>query len=278
MDIQKFINKALTEDVGNGDYSSLSCIPDDVYSSAKLLVKEPGILAGVEIAKQVFTTVSAQLQVQTFINDGSEINQGDIVFIVEGPAQKILTAERLVLNIMQRMSGIATLTSRFVNELKGTETKLLDTRKTTPNFRYFEKLAVSIGGGYNHRFGLFDMMMLKDNHIDFAGGIAEAIAKANEYNNANNLNLKIEIETRNLDEVQQVLNVGNVNRIMLDNFDIFTLSQAVSLIEGRYETEASGNIGLHNIKNYAQTGVNFISVGTITHSYKSLDLSLKAVK
>jgi len=277
MNIQQFIDLALQEDVGAGDVSSLACIAPDAISSAKLIVKEPGILAGIEVAKQIFETVDKELTIQQFYNDGASVIQGDIAFIVDGPAQKILTAERLVLNVMQRMSGIATLTNHFVKELSGTETKLLDTRKTTPNFRVFEKLAVALGGGYNHRFGLFDMMMLKDNHIDFAGGIEAAINLANKYQKENNLNLQIEIETRNLDEVAEVLKIGKVNRIMLDNFDIYTLGQAVAMIDKQFETEASGNIKLNNIRQYAQTGVDYISVGAITHSYKSLDLSLKAI-
>ena len=277
MNIQHFIDLALQEDVGAGDVSSLACIAPDAISSAKLIVKEPGILAGIEVAKQIFETVDKELTIQQFYNDGASVIQGDIAFIVDGPAQKILTAERLVLNVMQRMSGIATLTNHFVKELSGTETKLLDTRKTTPNFRVFEKLAVALGGGYNHRFGLFDMMMLKDNHIDFAGGIEAAINLANKYQKENNLNLQIEIETRNLDEVAEVLKIGKVNRIMLDNFDIYTLGQAVAMIDKQFETEASGNIKLNNIRQYAQTGVDYISVGAITHSYKSLDLSLKAI-
>ncbi len=277
MTIQQFIDLALQEDVGAGDVSSLACIAPDAISSAKLIVKEPGILAGIEVAKQIFETVDKELTIRQFYNDGASVIQGDIAFIVDGPAQKILTAERLVLNVMQRMSGIATLTSHFVKELSGTETKLLDTRKTTPNFRVFEKLAVALGGGYNHRFGLFDMMMLKDNHIDFAGGIEAAINLANKYQKENNLNLQIEIETRNLDEVAEVLKIGKVNRIMLDNFDIYTLGQAVAMIDKQFETEASGNIKLNNIRQYAQTGVDYISVGAITHSYKSLDLSLKAI-
>ncbi len=278
MTTEEFIELALKEDVGPGDYSSLSCISSEAISSAKLMVKEPGILAGVEVAKKIFNAVEPKLEITQLLNDGAEIQQGDVAFTVEGPAQKILTAERLVLNVMQRMSGVATLTNNFVNELKGTKAKLLDTRKTTPNFRYFEKLAVVIGGGHNHRFGLYDMMMLKDNHIDYAGGIKDAIKMANEYNISNNLNLKIEIETRNLDEVREVLAIGNVHRIMLDNFDTYTLAEAVSLIDSKFETEASGNIKLKNIRQYAQTGVDYISVGAITHSYKSLDLSLKAIK
>jgi len=278
MNIQEFIELALKEDVGTGDHSSLSCINSEAIASAKLLVKEPGILAGVDVAIQIFNTVDSNLEVKKKLNDGASIDHGDIAFTVEGPAQKILTAERLVLNVMQRMSGVATLTSHFVKEIEGTNAKLLDTRKTTPNFRLFEKQAVIIGGGYNHRFGLYDMIMLKDNHIDYAGGISAAIAMANEYLNNNKLNLKIEIETRNIQEVEEVLKTGKIHRIMLDNFDVFTLNQAIEMINGKFETEASGNIKLKNIKQYALTGVDFISVGAITHSYKSLDLSLKAIE
>lgn len=277
MDIQEFLNNAIKEDVGPGDYSSLSCIQQDAIAGAKLLVKEPGILAGIEIAKQVFEKFDSEILFVQKLNDGDEIEAGDVAFTVEGRAQKILSAERLVLNLMQRMSGIATLTRNFVKELEGTDAKLLDTRKTTPNFRYFEKLAVKIGGGYNHRFGLYDMMMLKDNHVDYAGGIEAAITRALAYQKENNLNLAIEVETRNIEEVEEVLRVGKINRIMLDNFDVYTLGQAVQLINGAFETEASGNIKLKNIRQYAQTGVDYISVGAITHSYKSLDLSLKAI-
>jgi len=278
MNIQEFIELALKEDVGTGDHSSLSCINAEAIASAKLLVKEPGILAGVDVAIQIFNTVDSNLEVKKKLNDGASIDQGDIAFTVEGPAQKILTAERLVLNVMQRMSGVATLTSHFVKEIEGTNAKLLDTRKTTPNFRQFEKQAVVIGGGHNHRFGLYDMIMLKDNHIDYAGGISAAIEMANEYLINNKLNLKIEIETRNIEEVEEVLKTGMIHRIMLDNFDVFTLTQAIEMINGKFETEASGNIKLKNIKQYALTGVDFISVGAITHSYKSLDLSLKAIE
>ena len=277
MNVREFIDKAIKEDVGPGDYSSLSCIHEDAIAGAKLMVKEPGVLAGIEIAKEVFATFDPEISFVQRLKDGDELEVGDIAFTVEGRAQKILSAERLVLNLMQRMSGIATLTRNFVKELEGTHAKLLDTRKTTPNFRYFEKLAVKIGGGHNHRFGLYDMMMLKDNHVDYAGGIEAAITRALEYQQQHQLNLKIEIETRNLAEVEEVLRVGKVNRIMLDNFDVYTMAQAVEIINGAFETEASGNIKLKNIRQYAQTGVDYISVGAITHSYKSLDLSLKAI-
>lgn len=277
MDVREFIDNAIREDVGPGDYSSLSCIHEDAIAGAKLMVKEPGVLAGIEIAKEVFATFDPEISFVQRLKDGDEIEVGDIAFTVEGRAQKILSAERLVLNLMQRMSGIATLTRNFVKELEGTNAKLLDTRKTTPNFRYFEKLAVKIGGGHNHRFGLYDMMMLKDNHVDYAGGIEAAITRALDYQQQHQLNLQIEIETRNLAEVEEVLRVGKVNRIMLDNFDVYTMAQAVELINGAFETEASGNIKLKNIRQYAQTGVDYISVGAITHSYKSLDLSLKAI-
>lgn len=275
--IHDFIIAALKEDVGAGDYTSLACIPADVNSSAKLLVKQNGVLSGVNIALAVFNLVDTNLKIKTNISDGALINKGDIVLEVTGNAQSILKAERLVLNFMQRMSGVATLTNQMQNLIKHTNCKLLDTRKTTPGFRLFEKMAVLHGGGHNHRFGLYDMIMIKDNHIDYAGGISKAITATHAYLKANNLDLKIEIETRNLDEVRQVLNSEPVTRIMLDNFNPTMLAEAINIIDNKTETEASGGIDKNTIVSYAETGVNFISVGALTHSYTSLDLSLKAI-
>ncbi len=277
MTVTEFLTEALLEDVGTGDHSSLACVPNDTTNKAKLLVKDNGILAGVDIALQVFKLVDDKLQLEILLNDGAIVKYGDVAFYVQGSAQSILKAERLVLNIMQRMSGIATRTNYFVQLIKDTNCKLLDTRKTTPNMRMLEKQAVLIGGGHNHRFGLYDMIMLKDNHVDYAGGIAQAIVKTNKYLLDNNLQLPIEIETRNIAEVQQVLATGNVQRIMLDNFSVEDVSQALLLINNRFVTEVSGGITEATINAYARTGVNYISVGGITHSVKSLDLSLKAV-
>ena len=271
-----FIKLALAEDIGPGDYTSLACIPTDAIGKAKLLVKDEGIAAGVELAGLILHHVDPLLKVTLFIKDGQPIKHGDIILHVEGRSQSIVTAERLVLNCMQRMSGIATLTAKYVEQLNGLHTKLLDTRKTTPLFRHLEKWAVRIGGGHNHRFGLFDMMMIKDNHVDYSGGIKQAIQKANEYLKKYQLNLKIEIETRSLNEVQEVLDYGNVDRIMLDNFSINELHAAVKLIDKKFETEASGGITIESIRSYAETGVDFISCGAITHSAPNLDLSLKA--
>ncbi len=276
MNIDDFIKLALAEDIGAGDYTSLSCIPSEAFGKAKLLVKDNGIAAGVELAQMIFHHVDPALQSTVFINDGETIKYGDVILHVEGPSRSIVTAERLMLNCTQRMSGIATLTSKYVDQLSGLNTKLLDTRKTTPLFRQIEKWAVRIGGGQNHRFGLFDMMMIKDNHVDYSGGIKQAIIKANEYLKKNELTLKIEIETRSFKEVQEVLDVGNIDRIMLDNFSIPDLQEAVKIINGTFETEASGGITIDNIRTYATTGVDFISCGAITHSAPNLDLSLKA--
>jgi nicotinate-nucleotide pyrophosphorylase (carboxylating) len=276
-EIESLLKQALHEDIGNGDFTSLACIDPTTQSRAKLLVKENGILSGIEIALEVFRLVDAELKVELLQKSGAPISKNDIVLIVSGRAQSILKAERLALNIMQRMSGIATLTSRFNHLIAHTSCKLLDTRKTTPNFRHFEKLAVVHGGGYNHRFGLFDMIMIKDNHIDFAGGIEKALQKTFNYLKENQLPLKVEIETRNLSEVIQVLDSGyEVHRMMLDNYSPEALQQAVQLINGFCETEASGGIDEQSIRSYAETGVDFISTGALTHSYKSLDLSLKA--
>ncbi|MFZ6012862.1 MAG: carboxylating nicotinate-nucleotide diphosphorylase [Bacteroidota bacterium] len=276
--LHRFISTALAEDVGDGDHSSLASVTADKECKANLLVKEDGILGGTELAWKIFRQVDPALKVEMMLADGSEIRKGDIVFTVSGLARSILTAERLVLNCMQRMSGIATKTRAMVNLVKGTRVQLLDTRKTTPNFRLLEKWAVLIGGGHNHRIGLYDMIMLKDNHIDMAGGIAEAIIRTKDYLRATNRNLQIEIETRNLDEVRQVLNTGGVHVIMLDNMDIKTMKEAVALIDGKYKTEASGGITEETIAAVASCGVDYISVGALTHTVKSLDLSLKAVK
>lgn len=275
--IHHFIIEALKEDVGDGDHTSLSTIPADSTGKAKLLVKDEGILAGVELALEIFKVVDANLKVNVFLNDGAVIKSKDVAFEVEGNSQSILKAERLVLNCMQRMSGIATKTRQIVDLLKDTHTKVLDTRKTTPGMRYLEKWAVRIGGGVNHRFGLYDMILIKDNHVDYAGGIRQAIESANQYLIDHNKKLAIEIEVRNLDELDQVLQAGHVNRILLDNFNFANLKQAVDVIQGRFITEASGGITIDNIRGYAECGVDYISVGALTHSIKSLDLSLKAI-
>ncbi len=271
------IKNAIREDVGDGDHSSLSCIPKSATGKAKLLVKENGIIAGIEAAKKVFYYVDSNLKIETFIKDGSPVKYGDIVFHVEGSSLSILTAERLVLNIMQRMSAVATKTAFYVDIVKGLDTKILDTRKTTPGIRALEKWAVKIGGGENHRFGLYDMVMLKDNHLDFAGGITSAIEKTISYLNENNLDLRIEVEARNLDEVKEIVETGGIHRIMLDNFNYDDTRSAVAFINGKYETESSGGITEETLRNYAECGVDYISVGALTHSVSSMDLSLKAI-
>lgn len=273
--LMRFIHQAFREDVGDGDHSTLASIPFDAQNRARLLVKEDSIIAGVEIARLVFNYYDPDLKFKTFISDGESVKVGDIAFVVEGSAQSILTCERLVLNIMQRMSGIASLAHEMVKEVSHTKAKILDTRKTTPNFRMFEKWAVLMGGAYNHRFGLYDMIMLKDNHIDFAGGIEKAVEKTRNYLEEFNLNLKIEVETRNLDEVAQALN-AKVDRIMIDNFSIEDSKLAVERINGACEVEASGGITLETLKKVAETGVDFISSGAIIHSAQNIDLSLKA--
>jgi nicotinate-nucleotide pyrophosphorylase (carboxylating) len=275
--IQTFINSALAEDIGNGDHSTLSAVPADAYRKAKLIVKSEGIIAGIELAHHIFATVDPSLKMEIFIPDGSSVKYGDIAFEVYGPAQSILTSERLVLNCMQRMSAIATKTHTLAKLIAHTNTRLLDTRKTTPNFRLCEKWAVTIGGGHNHRFGLFDMVMLKDNHVDFVGSVEAAIDATKAYLSANNLDLKIEIETRNLDEVARVLKHGGVHRIMVDNFSIADTAKAVQLVNGAFEIEASGGITETTIVQVAETGVNYISSGALTHSAGSLDMSLKAI-
>lgn len=275
--IEEIIKRAIAEDLGDGDHSSLSCIPIEAMGKAQLKVKEKGVLAGVELAQWVFNLIDPKLKVEIFISDGAHVEPGDIAFYVSGPTRSILAAERTALNFMQRMSGIATSTDAMVTAMKSAKCKLLDTRKTTPGIRIVEKWAVRIGGGLNHRMGLFDMIMLKDNHIDFAGGIEKAITRTHEYLKTTNKTLKIEVEVRTLEDVEEVLRVGGVDRIMLDNFTPQLMKEAVDLIQGKFETEASGMINLNNIKEYASTGVDFISSGSLTHQIKSLDLSLKSV-
>ena len=272
----KLIELAFAEDIGDGDHTTLCCIPEDAMGKSHLLIKEDGILAGVEMAKKVFAKFDPTMQVEVLINDGAHVKVGDIAMVVTGKVRSLLQTERLMLNIMQRMSGIATMTNKYVELLKGTKTRVLDTRKTTPGLRMLEKQAVKIGGGTNHRIGLFDMILLKDNHIDFAGGIANAIDRCHNYLKEKNLDLKIEIEVRNFDELQQVLDKGGVNRIMLDNFSVADTKKAVDIIAGRYETESSGGITFDTIRGYAEQGVDFISVGALTHSVKGLDMCFKA--
>jgi len=275
MSLQEIIKNALQEDIGTGDHSSLASIPETAQGKMKLLAKENGIIAGIEVAKEVLRQIDSSISMKCFKNDGDKIIVGDIVFELEGSAHNMLTAERTLLNFMQRMSGIATISKQYADAVKGTKAKILDTRKTTPNLREFEKYAVKIGGAENHRFGLYDMIMLKDNHIDFAGGIEKAIDDTHEYLKKNALNLKIEIETRTLDEVKRVVKHGKIDRIMLDNFTPEKIKEALTWIDGKYETEASGGITLKNIREYAETGVDYISIGALTHHIKSLDLSLK---
>lgn len=271
------ILNALKEDIGTGDHSTLSCVPETAQGSAQLLVKENGVLAGVEVAKRILFLFDPKLHMKQVLADGTAVKKGDIAFYLTGSSRSILTVERTLLNVMQRMSGIATQTSEIVQSVSGCNVKILDTRKTTPGFRLFEKMAVKIGGGENHRFGLYDMIMLKDNHIDYAGGIEAAILATHQYIKSNVLNLKIEIEVRNRAELDEVLRVGKVDRIMLDNFTPNQLFEALKIIPSSFETEASGGITKENVLDYAKTGVNYISLGALTHSAKSLDLSLKAV-
>jgi nicotinate-nucleotide pyrophosphorylase (carboxylating) len=277
------IQEALKEDIIDfngqilpGDHTALACIPHHQEGKAKLICKAEGILAGVELAEEICRQVDDTLRLEIFLKDRAKIKHGDIAFHLFGEVKSILRAERVILNFMQRMSGIATNTARYVNLVQGTKAKILDTRKTTPALRYFEKWAVAIGGGHNHRFGLYDRIMMKDNHVDFCGGIAQAIEAVRQYQLANNLQLPVEIETRNLAEIEQVLAIGNLDRIMFDNFSVETMKEAVKLVNGRFETEASGGITLETVRAYAETGVDFISVGALTHSSGSLDLSLKA--
>ncbi len=274
--LKKFILNSLAEDIGSGDHSSLACIPGESTGKAKLIIKQEGILAGIRVSEMVFSIVDPEIDFRLFIDDGTSVNYGDIAFHVTGNIQSILKSERLVLNIMQRMSGIATSTREYAEKLKGLKTKILDTRKTSPGLRFLEKEAVRLGGGMNHRMGLYDMIMLKDNHIDYAGGIENAIKRTNEYLLRNNLNLKIEIEARNISDIELIISTGGVDRIMLDNFNVVNTLAAVKLIGGRYETESSGGITLETIRAYAECGVDYISVGALTHHIKSLDMSLKA--
>ncbi len=275
--IDRLIDLAIAEDIGDGDHSSLSCIPATATGKVKLMVKQQGIIAGVDIAKRIFNKIDSTIVFEKLIGDGTPVNYGDIVFYASGKDHALLQSERIVLNVMQRMSGIATQTNRYVKLIEGTKAKVLDTRKTTPGMRVFDKMAVRIGGGENHRMGLYDMIMLKDNHVDFAGGIEEAIRKSNEYLASIGRKLGIEIETRNLIEVERVLKVGNVQRIMLDNFSIEDTRKAVEIINGRFETESSGGINLDTIRGYAECGVDYISVGAITHQIQSIDMNLKKV-
>jgi len=274
--IDQLISLAIAEDIGDGDHTSLSCISPDAVGKMKLLVKQEGVIAGIAIARQIFQRIDSCLQVEQLIDDGAKVAVGDIAFYVSGKELSLLQAERLVLNVMQRMSGIATQTAIYAKELDGLKTRVIDTRKTTPGMRVLDKLAVKLGGGGNHRMGLFDMILLKDNHIDFAGGVEAAIRKAQDYLQRTGRNLAIEVEARSLDDVRTIMRVGGVQRIMLDNFDIPTTKEAVTLINGQYETESSGGITLKNLRAYAECGVDFISVGALTHQIKSLDLSLKA--
>ena len=274
--LHQFIAAAFAEDIGDGDHSTLASIPASAKSKARLLVKQAGVLAGVELAELIFKHFDSTLTVSVTLRDGSSVKKGDVAFVVEGSSRSILTCERLVLNCMQRMSAIATLTHSLSGLIKGTKAKLLDTRKTTPNFRLLEKWAVLIGGGANHRIGLFDMVMLKDNHIDMAGGIEKAIIQTKEYLRATKKNLRIEVETRSLEEVKEVIRMGGVDVIMLDNMSVEDMRKAVMLIDGKYQTEASGGITEETIRSVAESGVDFISVGALTHSVKSMDLSLKA--
>lgn len=276
-ELRLIIENGIREDVGDGDHSSLACIPATAQGKAKLLVKDQGTIAGVEFAKMIFNYVDPDLKIETFIQDGTPVKHGDVVFHVAGSSQSILKSERLVLNAMQRMSAIATKTKAFADLLEGTKTKVLDTRKTTPGIRAIEKWAVKIGGGENHRFALYDMVMLKDNHIDFAGGITKAIQKTNDYLKDNNLDLKIIVEARNLDEVREILQSENVYRILLDNFDYEMTRAAVALIGDQCQTESSGNINEKTIRHYAECGVDYISSGALTHSVYNMDLSLKAI-
>ncbi|HEY1024799.1 MAG TPA: carboxylating nicotinate-nucleotide diphosphorylase [Sphingobacteriaceae bacterium] len=275
--LDDFVTRALNEDVADGDHTSRATIPAGTMGKAKLLIKEDGVLAGVEVAEFIFSKVDPDLEVEVLIRDGSTVKKGDVALYVTGSAYSILVAERLVLNTMQRMSGIATITRRITRSMAETGTKVLDTRKTTPNMRFLEKLAVKIGGGVNHRFGLYDMILIKDNHVDYAGGIANALKATHKYLRDNMLTIPIEIEVRSLAELEEVINIGGIDRILLDNFDFDSLKQAVELVNGQFATEASGGITEENAADYARCGVDYISLGALTHSVKSLDMSLKAV-
>ena len=272
----RLIDLAFAEDIGDGDHTTLCCIPEDAMGKSHLLIKEDGILAGVEVAKRVFAKFDPTMQVEVLINDGTPVKKGDIAMVVTAKVRSLLQTERLMLNIMQRMSGIATMTNKYVERLKGTKTHVLDTRKTTPGLRMLEKQAVKIGGGMNHRIGLFDMILLKDNHVDFCGGITNAITRCHEYLKEKGLDLKIEIEVRNFDELAEAMNCGGINRIMLDNFSVADTKKAVDIVGGKFETESSGGITFDTMRDYAECGVDFISVGALTHSVKGLDMSFKA--
>ena len=274
--IDELIDLAFAEDIGDGDHTTLCCIPDTAMGKSRLLIKEPGILAGVEIARKIFHRFDPDLKMTVYIEDGTAVKPGDVAFVVEGRVQSLLQTERLMLNVMQRMSGIATMTHRYVKKLEGLHTRILDTRKTTPGMRMLEKEAVKIGGGVNHRIGLFDMILLKDNHVDFAGGIENAISRCHDYLKAKGKDLKIEIEVRNLDELKEVMRVGGVDRIVLDNFSPELTREAVKIVGGKYEIESSGGITFDTIRDYAESGVDFVSVGALTHSVKGLDMSFKA--
>ena len=276
-DFDQLISLWFAEDIGDGDHTTLSCIPSTAIGKSQLIIKQNGILAGVEVARKVFNAFDPELKITVFIQDGAEVKVGDIAFVVEGKIQSLLQTERLMLNIMQRMSGVATRTHEYVKALEGTKTRVLDTRKTTPGLRLLEKEAVKIGGGVNHRIGLYDMILLKDNHVDFAGGIAQAIQRTKAYLKEKGKDLKIEIEVRTFDELAQVMTEGGVDRIMLDNFTPENTRKAVQIIGGKYETESSGGITFATLKDYAECGVDYISVGALTHSVMSLDMSFKAV-
>lgn len=274
--LEEIIDNALREDIGEGDHSTLACVPENALGKARLIVKDDGVLAGVELAEMIFKRFDPSLRINVMIKDGTQVKKGDVAFTVEGLSRSILSTERLVLNFMQRMSGVASQTARICALIEGTGTKLLDTRKTTPGIRYLEKWAVRIGGGYNHRFALYDMIMLKDNHVDYAGGITNAIKRTHDYLTLNKKDLKIEVEVRNESELREVLSVGGVDRIMLDNFSPEEIKRVLPIIPSTFETEASGGITEANIRAYAETGIQYISVGALTHSVKSLDMSLKA--
>jgi nicotinate-nucleotide pyrophosphorylase (carboxylating) len=276
-DFEQLIKLWFAEDIGDGDHTTLSCIPASATGKSQLIIKENGVLAGVEIARQIFEAFDPELKMTVYIQDGAEVKVGDVAFVVEGKIQSLLQTERLMLNIMQRMSGVATRTRQYVKLLEGTKTNVLDTRKTTPGLRLLEKEAVKIGGGVNHRIGLYDMILLKDNHVDFAGGIDKAILRAKDYLREKGKNLKIEIEVRSFDELAQVMAIGGVDRIMLDNFSVENTRKAVEIIGGKYETESSGGITFDTLRQYAECGVDYISVGALTHSVKSLDMSFKAL-
>lgn len=274
--IDQLIALSFAEDIGDGDHTTLSCIPDTAMGKSRLIIKEEGIIAGVEMARKIFHRFDPEMKMEVYINDGAHVKPGDIAFVVEGKVQSLLQTERLMLNVMQRMSGIATITSKYVELLKGTKCRVLDTRKTTPGMRIMEKDAVRIGGGCNHRIGLFDMILLKDNHIDFAGGIPQAVSRAQEYCKAKGKDLKIEVEVRSFDELNQVLALEGVDRVMLDNFSVENTRKAVEIVAGRLEVESSGGITFDTIRSYAECGVDFVSVGALTHSVMSLDMSFKA--